>query len=49
MQEIWEQIKKVLWDFINGYGKTLALGGQLCYDGRSIIKKEREHHERNHH
>ncbi len=42
MQEIWEQIKKILWDFINGYGKTLALAAVFFVVGLtliSIIKK----------
>ena len=42
MQEIWEQIKKILWDFINGYGKTLVLAVVFFVVGLtliSIIKK----------
>ena len=37
MQEIWEQIKKVLWDFINGYGKTLALALVFLVVGLTLI------------
>ena len=37
MQEIWEQIKKVLWNFINGYGKTLALALVFLVVGLTLI------------
>ena len=37
MQEIWEQIKKILWDFINGYGKTLVLAVVFFVVGLTLI------------
>lgn len=37
MQVIWEQIKKILWDFINGYGKTLVLAVVFFVVGLTLI------------